>query len=237
MLPEPSVTVQVTVVEPRENTLGALFTTLATEQLSAVTGVPSATLNAAHALLALMVKFAGAVMVGLVLSSTVTTCVAVAVLPAASVTVQVTIVLPNGSAAGALLTTLATVQLSEVTGVPKFTLVAVHPVFVETVKAAGAVIVGLILSTTVTVCVAVAVLPAASVTVQVTVVFPIGNVVGALLTTLATEQLSAVIGVPSVTPVAVQEAFAFTVTAAGALIVGATCSKTVTVNEQVADVF
>ena len=135
------------------------------------------------------------------------------------------------------MTTLATEQLSEVTGAPKFTLVAVHPVFVATVNAAGAVMVGLTLSTTVTVCVAVAVLPAASVTVQVTVVFPIGKVAGALLTTLATEQLSAVIGVPSDTPVAVQEAFAFTVTAAGATIVGATCSKTVTVKEQVADVF
>ena len=64
---------------------------------------------------------------------------------------------PNGKAVGALLTTLATVQLSAVTGVPKTTPVAVHAVLVLTVKAAGATIVGLALSTTVTVCVAVAV--------------------------------------------------------------------------------
>jgi hypothetical protein len=95
--------------------------------------------------------FAGAVMVGLMLSTTVTSCVAVAVLPAASVTVQVTVVLPNGNATGALFTTLATVQLSEVTGEPSATPVAVHAVLVFTVIAAGATIVGLALSTTVTV--------------------------------------------------------------------------------------
>jgi hypothetical protein len=54
---------------------------------------------------------------------------------------------------------------------------------------------------TITICVAVPVLPLPSVTVQVTVVFPAGNVAGALLVTLATEQLSAVAGVPKLTPV------------------------------------
>ena len=67
--------------------------------------------------------------------------------------------------------------------------------------------VGTILSVTVTVCVAVAVLLLPSVTVQVTVVFPKGNAVGASLVTLATVQLSAVVGVPKLTPVAVQPEF------------------------------
>jgi hypothetical protein len=229
VLPEPSVTVQVTVVEPRENTLGALFTTLATEQLSEVTGVPNATLNAAHALLALIVTFAGAVIVGFVLSITVTVCVAVAVLPEPSVTVQVTVVVPNGNVAGALFTTVATEQLSEVTGVPSAKPVTEHDAVALVVMFAGAVIVGFVLSITVTVCVAVAVLPAASVTVQVTVVLPNGKANGALLTTLATVQLSAVTGVPNTTPVAVQAVLVDTVIAAGATIVGFALSTTVTV--------
>jgi hypothetical protein len=169
------------------------------------------------------------VIVGFVLSTTVTVCVAVAVLPAASATVQVTVVVPSGNAVGALFVTVATAQLSELTGVPRFTPVAVHAVLVPVVIAAGAVIVGLILSKTVTVCVAVAVLPAASVTVQVTVVLPTGKAAGALFTTLATVQLSAVIGVPIEIPVAVHPVFVLTVTLAGAVIVGSTVSTTVMV--------
>ncbi len=140
-----------------------------------------------------------------------------------------TVVFPNGNAVGALLVTLATEQLSAVTGVPNATPVAVQAEFVLTVNAAGAVIVGFTLSTTVTTCVAVAEFPAASITVQVTVVFPNGKEVGALFVTLATVQLSAVTGVPSTTPVAVQAAFVFTVTAAGAVMVGRTVSTTVIV--------
>jgi hypothetical protein len=71
--------------------------------------------------------------------------------PDPSVTVQVTVVFPKGKAAGALLVTEATEQLSAVVGVPKTTLVDVHATFVVPVVAAGAVIVGLILSITVTV--------------------------------------------------------------------------------------
>ena len=58
---------------------------------------------------------------------------------------------------------------------------------------------------TITFCVAVAVLPFESVTVHVTVVVPIGNVVGASLVTVATEQLSAVAGIPKSIPVPEQE--------------------------------
>ena len=43
--------------------------------------------------------------------------------PLPSVTVQVTVVLPTGKLAGALLVTLATEQLSAVAGVPKLTVV------------------------------------------------------------------------------------------------------------------
>jgi len=229
VLPLPSVTVQVTVVDPNGNALGALLVTEATEQLSAVVGVPNETPVAVQLVLVLADTALGAVMVGLTLSVTVTTCVAVAVLPLPSVTVQVTVVVPNGNALGALLVTEATEQLSAVVGVPNETLVAVQPVLVVAETAAGAVIVGLTLSVTVTVCVAVAVFPEPSVTVQVTVVVPNGNALGELLVTEATEQLSAVVGVPNETLVAVQPVFVLADAVAGAVIVGFTLSVTVTV--------
>jgi hypothetical protein len=61
---------------------------------------------------------------GPVMSFTVTTCVAVAIFPAPSVTVQTTVVVPSGNVAGALLVTLATVQLSAVTVFPKLVITA-----------------------------------------------------------------------------------------------------------------
>jgi hypothetical protein len=69
-------------------------------------------------------------MVGDTLSIIFTFCVQVAVLPEASVAVQITVFVPFGNVAGALLVTLAIEQLSEETGVPKFTPVAEHPEFV-----------------------------------------------------------------------------------------------------------
>jgi hypothetical protein len=216
------------VVVPTLNAVGALLVTEATEQLSFVVGVPNETPVAVHPVLVFADTAAGAVMVGFTLSVTVTTCVAVAVFPDPSVTVHVTVVLPNGKAVGALLVTEATEQLSLVVGVPNETPVAVHPVFVFADTAAGAVMAGFTLSLTVTTCVAVAVFPDPSVTVQVTVVLPNGNAAGALLVTEATEQLSLVVGVPNETPVAVHPVLVFADTAAGAVMVGFTLSVTVT---------
>ena len=74
--------------------------------------------------------------------------------------------------------------------------------------------------------------PLPSVTVQVTVVLPSGKLEGASFVTLATVQLSAVVGVPRVTfvsAVAQVPASTFTVTFAGAVIVGFSASNTVTV--------
>ena len=69
----------------------------ATEQLSAVVGVPSDTPVALQELAsAFTLTAAGQVMVGFWVSVTVTTWVQVAVLPLASVTVQVTVVIPVG---------------------------------------------------------------------------------------------------------------------------------------------
>ena len=112
-------------------------------------------------------------------------------------------------------------------GVPNTTPVAVQAVLVVAVTLAGAVMVGKTLSTTVTICVAVLIFPDPSVTVQVTVVEPAGKVVGALLVTEATEQLSAVVGTPKTTPVAEVQPVA--VTLAGAVMVGKILSVIVTV--------
>ena len=73
-----------------------------------------------------------------------------------SITVHVTVVVPIGYTAGALLLTDATAQLSPVTGMPSCTLVAVA-LFrsVGTATATGAVITGFSVSITVTVNVAV----------------------------------------------------------------------------------
>jgi hypothetical protein len=105
-----------------------------------------------------------------------------------------------------------------------------------TLMAAGQVMVGFWVSVTVTTWVQVAVNPLASVTVQVTVVEPVGYAVDVwLLATEATEQLSAVVGVPNEATVASQEAAsAFTLIAAGQVIVGFWVSVTVTTCEQVA---
>lgn len=94
-------------------------------------------------------------------------------LPLPSVTVQVTVVVPNGNAAGALLVTEATEQLSLVVGVPSETPEAVQPVLVVTETEVGAVMVGFVLSVTVTVAVHVDELPTRSVTVKVTVLDPV----------------------------------------------------------------
>ena len=100
---------------------------------------------------------------------------AVAVLPEASVTVHITLVLPIGYTAGALFVTDATEQLSDVTGVPRLTPVTLQLTPAGTTIFVGAVITGLTLSVTVTVNVQLACLPQASVTVAVTVVVPTGK--------------------------------------------------------------
>ena len=74
-----------------------------------------------------------------------------AVFPLPSVTVQVTVVVPNGNKAGASFVTLATVQLSLVMGGVKITPEAVHkPGSTFTETGPEQVIVGLILSVTIT---------------------------------------------------------------------------------------
>jgi phenylpyruvate tautomerase PptA (4-oxalocrotonate tautomerase family) len=151
----------------------------------------------------------------------VTTCVADAVFPLASLAVHVTRVVPIGKLAGALLVTVTAEQLSVVVGVPRVTPVAKHPELIDEVTAAGAEMVGDTRSITVTVCVAVEEFPAPSVTVQVTVVVPIGNEAGALFVTEPAVQLSDVKAFPMLAGVTEHVAPAGIVMLAGATNEGA----------------
>ena len=151
-----------------------------------------------------------------------------AVLPAASVAVHVTVVLPTANDEGALLVITGVEQLSVAVAVTNANPVALQlPASALTDTLAGQVMTGRTFSITVTVCVQVLELPFTSVTVQVTVVLPDGKAEGASFVTFATAQLSAVVGVPSATPVALQlPGSVLTLTDAGHVIVGSSLSTT-----------
>src|SRR5919108_709521 len=204
VLPLASVTVQVTVLVPTGNWLGASLRIVAPGQLSVMVGVPRFTPVAKHwSASVLTVPSSGQVMAGFWLSRTITSCMQVAVLPPASVTVQVTVLVPTGNWLGALLVRARPGQLSLMVGIPRFTPVAKHwTAAVLTVTSSGQAMVGFWLSRTITFWVQVAVLPLASVTVQVTVLVPIGNWLGALLLMVEPGQLSVMVGLPRFTPVA-----------------------------------
>ena len=122
-----------------------------TVQLSAMVGfdVPKVVLHSPNA--AVVFILAGQAIVGSSTSVTVTFWLQVAILPEPSVTVHVTTVTPIGNNTGALLVTLATAQLSAVTGTPKATPLAVHnPASVFTATSTGHTIVGSSISATVT---------------------------------------------------------------------------------------
>src|SRR5688572_20051934 len=88
--PEKSATVHVTLVTPDGNVPGALLVMVATVQLSPVVGLPNTTPVALHPAFGGIFRFAGGVMVGAILSSTVICELHTAELPATSVTVNTT---------------------------------------------------------------------------------------------------------------------------------------------------
>ena len=199
VFPLPSRTVQITVLVPTGKLAGALFVTVTTPQLSAVTGTPKFTFVATHRpAAALTVTLLGHAIVGGCASVTITSCAHVAVFPLPSRTVHTTKFVPTGKLAGALFVTVVGPQLSAVTGTPKFTLVATHkPAAALTVTLLGQVSVGGCASVTVTVKMQVLALPLASTAVFVTVVTPTGKVLPfvRLLVTFVTLQLSVAVTV------------------------------------------
>ena len=145
---------------------------------------------------------AGQLITGAVESITVTVKLQMAVLPDGSVATRVTVVVPrlNVLPDVGVLTTV-TLQLS-VAVTLKLTIAPQLLLAEATLMLAGQVIVGGVVSLTVTVCVQVDTLPDASVAVHVTVVLPTGKHDGALLVMLCTVQLSVTCGTPGPTRIA-----------------------------------
>src|SRR6266446_6923999 len=160
-------------------------------------------------------------MLGAWLSTTITSWVQLLELPCTSVTVQTTALVPTPYGSLPSLTTVLTPQLSPLIGVPSTTLVALHwPRSALTVTAAGQLMLGAWLSTTITCWVQLPELPCTSVTVQTTALVPTGYGSLPSLTTVLTPQLSFVLpGTPSATPLALHKPeSALTATVAGQLI-------------------
>ena len=105
LLPELSVAVHVIVVSPSGKLAGASLVTV-TEESTVSEAVAAPVRIGVVVPAASAVMSAGAVTLGAVVSRTVTVWVSVAELPASSVAVQVTVVLPSGNDAGASLVTV-----------------------------------------------------------------------------------------------------------------------------------
>ncbi len=237
VFPAASVAVAVTVVAPtlKVEPEAGLYDTVADPQLSVAVATKVTTLlQVPTAVLTDM--FDGQVIAGAWLSNTVTVNVQVAVFPAASVAVAVTVVAPKLKVEpeAGLYDTVADPQLSEAVAANVTTAVQV-PAAVLAEMFDGQVIAGAWLSSTVTVNVQVAVFPAASVAVAVTVVAPKLKVKpeAGLYDTVADPQLSVAVAAKVTTAVQVPAAVLAEMFD-GQVIAGAWLSSTVTVNVQVA---
>src|SRR5258705_139710 len=141
-----------------------------------------------------------------------------------------TVFVPTGKSAGALLVMLTEPQLSATLGAPRATLVAPHrPGEATTVTNPGQEIVGGWVSLTITVCGQVMLLPWLSVTVQITVFVPTGKSAGALLVMITEPQVKGTDVVPRGTIIATNKpGDATMVTKAGQVTLGGCVSLTMT---------
>ena len=225
LLPDASVAFHTTVCEPSGNASGASLVT-ATSCTSSTAGAPRSTLLSAGEDASKTTSGGGSIDGGVV-SSTETSCVSAASLPAASVAVQVTVVVPSGNRAGASLATDAIPDPpSDAAASPSGT--AFEPAeAASNATSGGARIDGRTVSSTTTLCSAVASLPATSRAVQVTAVAPRGNSAGASLEMDMTPTASKTCGSASSTAVPSAPA-ASALTSWTAPIAGGIVSRTVT---------
>ena len=178
-LPEESVAFQVTIVSPSGNTVGASLVIVDISTWSDASANPnSVTLLSID--VASTFTSRGAMIVGKVVSIIEMIWVAEAELPEESVAVQVTIVSPSGNTSGASLVVDDISIISADSRIPIFTGLASW-LIASCVIDSGAIRTGEVVSTTVMIWVAEAELPEESVAVQVTIVSPSGNTVGASL--------------------------------------------------------
>ena len=137
----------------------------------------------------------GAIIWGVVVSTILTNCVSDTELPEVSVAVHVTIVSPSGNDSGASLDKESISEISSVVNSPKSSIIVSMPVASIWISS-GTTKIGFIVSTTLTICVLVDSLPDWSVTFQVTIVSPNGNISGASLV-IFTSCISLIFGVDS----------------------------------------
>jgi hypothetical protein len=206
VLPLASVATEVTSVPPtgKAEPLGGVLVTLITPPQLSEAVTLKVTLLEHRPAAALTVMFAGHMITGAWVSRTVTVNVQVLVLPAASIAVLVTTVVPtrNDEPLGGTLTITGVPGQLSVPVTVKVTLLEHWPGAVLTVMLAGQLMLGGCVSRTMTRCWQKLVLPLVSVTIQVTTFVPTGSCAGALLDTLKMAQLSLTDGLPSATPVA-----------------------------------
>jgi hypothetical protein len=230
-----------------------LQVTTETPQLSAFTGLGTVTLALQAFAGALTEISAGQLIVGGAFSTMVTVKLQVSWLPAASLTVYVTVVVPTlNTWDPALLIPVVgefrvvlpviaqvnsvTPQLSLTTTSGNAIVASQEVALASWVILAGQVIEGFVPSVTITCWVHVWILPLASAADHVTTVVPIGKVAGAsLVMAMLPGQLSVATGVPKLTPVAVHPLFAVMFKVGGQVSAGFTLSITNTVNVQLAE--
>jgi len=190
-LPEESVAVHVTVVVPSGNVSGASFVIVGAESTVSVTvGSPKPTEDCSVSKpVASTVISDSAEITGLVVSSKVTNCDAVAELPEKSVAVHVTMVSPSRNVSGVLFVIVRVEStVSVIAGSLRLiTDLGVSKPVASTVISDSAEITGLVVSSKVTNCVAVAEAPEVSDEVQTTTVSPSGNVLGASFVIVGVE--------------------------------------------------
>ena len=189
------------------------------------TGIPSG-------LVASTTMLDGGVIVGGVVSLTVTIWVSEAEFPEVSVAVQVTVVIPIGNNSGASLETDSTAMISVICGCfksAKFSSV----LMASKIISSGAVIFGGVVSITVIVCSDDTEFPWLSVAFQVTIVVPSGNFSGALWEIEEIPLTSCAVRFPKVTTL-FSTLVASIVISCGTLSVGGVVSSTVTCWDAVA---
>ena len=186
VLPNASVDVYVTVVTPTGNVVGASLVT-ATIPSTKSEAVAAFNVTGVRLAVASVLTSAGALITGAVVSATITACVCVDVLPALSVDVYVTVVVPTENVAGASFVTV-TVPSTKSVALAKPSATALLTLPASTLMFAGALITGAVVSPTIIFCVVVELSPLASVAVHVTTVVPTGNVAGASLVTVTAKK-------------------------------------------------
>ena len=186
-------TIQVTIVSPNGNISGASL-----EKLTSCMSITSGTVRIISipsgfvaSRVTLLTKISGAD-----LSTIVTNCVDVPILPAPSVAVQVTTVSPNGNNSGASLKNDAILTSSKTSGSISITVFPLRLVASITTSS-GISTHGGVESIRIIFCCIVEILPITSVAVHVTMVSPTGNISGASFSMEITPTASDTVGVLS----------------------------------------